>query len=165
MDDYRIAFIYGVTDDECNIKDGELEFYGDANDSELSHSQCLKDHAEEHFPNVKVFNMLNFRHRPEVISYFYTVLGHIVFLNITKNVKKYGKSGLFLLPNEITEKQRVTLKRFCENISDYSISIMSDLKIEDGILDGRELSSVEKQNPAAVFDLYFGREERHVKQV
>ena len=165
MDDYKLAFIYGTNEEECDIWDGKIEKFGDSSDEDSFHSTCLLDHAKERYPDVQIFKKMGFRHKPETIGYFYTLFGHILFLNTTKNVQKYGKSGLFMLPSNVTEKQKESLFKFCEEIEDFSVHILYDLNIEDGILEGKELSSVENKNISSLFISYFERENKSAKSL
>lgn len=165
MDNYKLAFIYGVDDYERNIYDGKIEKIGDSSDEESFHATCLLDHAKDKYPDKQVFKQMSFRHKPETIGYFYTLFGHILFLNTTKNVQKYGKSGLFMLPSNITDKQKESLFSFCEEIVDFSVHILYDFTIEDGILEGKELSSVENQSPSSLFASYFAKENKSAKTI
>lgn len=49
-----------------------------------------------------------------MIAYFLVKMGHIVFFNTTKydedNLRKYDRTGFFMLPNHLTEKQKECLE-------------------------------------------------------
>lgn len=155
MENYKLVFIYGVNDPNKNIKNGEMEGIGDVQDETLLHINCLLDYAKTKYPNIPIFQQLNNRHRPETVAYFLTLLGHIVFFNTTKNVKKHGKSGLFMFPKEITEEQKETLSKFCKTIEDFSITVTYDLQLVDGILDSKEFSMAEVNSPSHIINSFF----------
>lgn len=154
MEKYKLAFIHGSADEKRRIQEGTIERVGDALDEDVYHSQCLLEYAKENYPDIEVFKRLNWRHKPETIGYFFTLFGNIVFLNTTKNMHKYGKTGIFLFPSDITDKQKQSLEDFSKRIEDFSVSIFYDLHLQDGMLDGKELYAVENESPLKVLELY-----------
>ncbi len=160
MDSYKLAIIYSEDNNMKNIKDGQLKMLGDAYDSEELHIKCLLDLAKEIYPEVDIFRKITYRHTPEIASYFFTLLDNIVFLNTTKNMEKYGKTGMLMMPKNLSEKQIDTLISFTENLKDYSISICYDLELIDGILESKELHSLEKEQTIKLLETYFQRENR-----
>lgn len=159
MDHYKLALIYGKNDEVRQIHDGQIKRVGNLLEADLLHATCLLDHAKEIYPNVTVFKQLNNRHRPETIGYFFALLGNILFLNTTKNVEKYGKRGILMMPNHWTKLQQEALKQFCDVIEDFSITILYDLKIVDGMLDGKELYPMKEEKPWNLVERYIKREE------
>ena len=159
MDDKKIAFIYGSDKAEVGIYEGEVCKIGNINDSEI-HSTCLLLFAKEKYPEVGIFNKLNYRHRPQSIAYFYTrYFNHAVFLNTTKyrddgSIGMHGKNGILMLPEELTDKQKEMVSRFLDEINDYSVSILYDLKLDGGIVTGSEILSVDANNSRVAFDNY-----------
>lgn len=155
MDKYKIAFIYGVTDEQRKTEDGELKFYGE-NIEDSFHSVYLVEFIQEKYPDFKMFQKLNYKHQPEMIAYLLSrVCHHIVFLNTTKDVEKYGKTGTFIMPKDISEKQWETLFLFCDSIPDYQVTINYDIVLVDGLLDSKSLSSTENSNPRSLMESYF----------
>ena len=75
-------------------------------DSLNTHSEALLEYAKDNYKNIPIFSKLNYRHTPETISYFYTLLGDVVFLNTTKDIKRHGYTGLFILPLEVSPEQK-----------------------------------------------------------
>lgn len=102
MDNYKIAIIYGNNDDKRNIKDGSIELLGKQTQDDL-HIMNLINYLNEKYSDVDFFKQITIRHMPEIPSYFITQFGHAVFLNMTKNVQKYGKCGMFLMPDNISD--------------------------------------------------------------
>ncbi len=153
MDQYKIALIN---------KNGQIEKIGETMDEMQLHSVCLLEFALKNYPDVPIFKKLTNRHTPEIISYFYTLLGNIVFLNTTKDEKKYGKTGFFMFPNGITENQQVSIFAFAQSIKDFSTTIFYDLKLVDGMIEEKALSSMDYQYPEELLKSYFekGKERR-----
>lgn len=161
MDDKKIAFIFGSDKEESGIYEGEIEEIGDIKDGYF-HSTCLLEFAKEKYPEIGVFKRLTNKHNPEAISFFYAKLfNHIIFLNTTKynedgSIGKHGKTGLFLIPDTITEKQKEGLSVFLDKISEYKITIIYDISIENGLFDGKEVISISREEPKEVFNKFFG---------
>lgn len=158
MDNYKIAIIYGNNDDKRNIKDGSIELLGKQTQDDL-HIMNLINYLNEKYSDVDFFKQITIRHMPEIPSYFITQFGHAVFLNMTKNVQKYGKCGMFLMPDNISNMQKKTLYEFCNTISDYSITIFYDLKLDYGILDGKQIIGAFKKSPKDLLDQFFKEKE------
>ncbi len=157
MEDYKLAFIYGAGEEVRGLIDGEIQNIGNAHDKDELHINCLLKFAKNKYGDVNVFNRLNHRHRPEIAAYFFSLFGHIVFFNITRDAKKYGKMGLFIMPLEITDKQKESLTAFVKTIDDFHVDICYDLKLIDGILDGREIQAFNGETPEKLLEIYYKR--------
>lgn len=159
MDDKKIAFIFGNTKEEKGIYEGEIDRIGNIKDGTF-HSTCLIEYGKEKYPEVSIFQKLTNRHMPEAISYFFiNSFNHAIFLNTTKylddgRIGKHGKQGLLLLPNQLTEKQKEGIEKFLDEVHDYSVSILYDLNIDAGVIDGSEIVSISKEDPHSVFNSY-----------
>lgn len=160
MDNYKLAFIYGNEDEKLNIKKAKIEQYGENDDDSLHILYLLDFIKEKGFPQP-IFKNITSRHQPEVVAFLITTLGHIVFINTTKNVEKYGKSGLFLLPKTIDEDVEDSLYLFADSIKDYSVIISYDMDIKDGILNGKEMQSVGNDTPRKLIEEYFRKQEKN----
>lgn len=154
MDKYKIAFIYGKADLNRNIKEGQIEKYGDLDDDSY-HIIYLLEYIKEKQFNDNIFSKLNPSHLPEVVSYLISRMGHIVFLNTTKNESKYGKSGMFIIPSDISQITEDSLFIFADIIKDFSVRILYDLNLSSGFLDGDELIPSSKENPRTMLERYF----------
>ena len=144
MDYFKIAIIGS---------NGNIDVLG--SDIEELHSICLLDYANNNYDN-KIFKQLNLRHRPEVISYFLVSLySDIVFLNTTKDVKKYGYMGILMLPDALSDTQRNALNNFLDKIENFSICLATNLYLEDGLLQASESYSVSDESPRSLVDRYF----------
>ena len=163
MDEYKIVIIYGATDEQRNIKEGNIEKIGDINDPYLLHSSCLLDFARTKYPNIKIFQKLTYRSSPETIGYFLAQLGHIIFLNTTK---KSNKTGLFIMPDNITTKQKDTIYNFSEQLTGFKVGIFYDLDLISGIVDGKELyqSTIKNETISNLLDMYFSKTEDKEKK-
>lgn len=161
MDDYKIAFIYGNDNMNESLKNGSIHYYGEVSKGKI-HSMHLLDYTAEYYPEVSIFKQLNVRHQPEVIAYFLVRMGHIVFFNTTKydedNLRKYGRTGFFMLPDTLTEKQQEYIGLFAKQISDYNIFITYDIEMIDGILDSKTYNSVERVTPIELIKNYINNQ-------
>lgn len=160
MDNYKIAFIHGDNFKDKGLIDGKFEVCGE-NSKDSLHVMNLLDYANLNFPEVSIFQKLSIRHQPEVISYFMTKLGIIVFLNMTKyddeHLRKYGRSGMFMLPDELTDKQKESLIEFAKSIENFDIMINYDLSIDTGILDSKTIQGFNHETPQELIDIYLKR--------
>ena len=159
MDGIKIVFIYGKEKLELGIIEGKIDKVGHINDGRI-HASYLLEFASNNYPEVDIFKRLNIRHEPEVISLFYTqYFNHIVFLNTTSFNSEgkitHGKTGTFLLPNDISLKQKESLYEFLNMIDDYSVTILYNVDIVDGIFDGKEIRPISGITPSSLFDKYF----------
>ena len=159
MNDYKLAIIHGKDDEKRNIKAGQMEKVGNVADSDVLHVTCLLDYAKQKYPDIEIFHNLNYRHRPETVGYFFTLLGDAIFFNTTKNVAKYGKEGMLMLPQEISPLQKEKLFELSKTISDFSLIIISDLTLEDGFVMGENKYPLNKETPCEMLTNYFSSNE------
>lgn len=164
-DFFKVAFIYGKDDKNRNIKEGQIEKLGVTSDTETMHVEYLLDYARERYSDIQVFKQFNVRYAPETVGYFFTLFGHIVFFNTTTNILKYGKTGVFLMPPDISAVQKASLYHFLSEINDFNVTIFYDLQINGGILDGKESTHIEKGNCMQLFDMYFEKNDNMKKQI
>lgn len=157
MDNYKFAIIYGNDDCKRNIEDGRIERYGNLITGDLNHIDYLIEYINSKYSDVEMFKILNDRHAPEIAAFLISRLGSVVFLNVTKDVKKCGKSGFIMMPDVISEKQKETMYIFCNEIKDYNVSIFYNLNIIDGFLDGDNFVSMEKEEPHKLLDSFFNK--------
>ena len=161
MDNYKTAFIYGSDDETNNFKDGQIHLYGEA-EQDLFHNVYLLNYIEKYYPNIPLFKQLNPRHPKEIIAYFLAKMGHVVFFNTTnyeeKKLERHGKLGMFMMPDNLTEKQKAALIQFAQTIPDFDVLINYDLKIEDGLLNSQTYQSTEKISPETLINSFLQRE-------
>ena len=166
MDNYKIAFIHSDKFEHKNLNDGQIVYHGKMIEDSF-HVINLLEYARNNFSDVSVFNQLTIRHQPEIISYFLSKLGIIVFLNMTKyddkNLKKYGRSGMFMMPDELTDKQVESLKQFAETIPNFSVFINYDFNLDTGLLDAKSLHGFDKETPRELIDIYLERYKNKAK--
>lgn len=156
MDDYKITILYGNNDSVKNIKKGTFENIGNMKtDTDIPHIQLFLDYINNLYKDVKMFDILNERHSPETAAFLISRLGNIVFLNITKEHKKYGKLGIFIMPDHIDYIMQEQLLKLSETIKDFSISIYYDLEVKDGLLDSKIISFVDSKTPKEVLTAFF----------
>ena len=85
----------------------------------------------------------------------FTRLGDIVFIDTTgANPKSHVGIGTFMMPEELTEKQKVGLKKFQNQIADYNaVRIDYDIQYDEGFFDSQTLRGTSK-NAVSVIDRY-----------
>lgn len=114
-----------------------------------------------------MFQKLNERHSPPTISYYLVELGHIVFCNTTSKDfnGNFVKTGIFYFPNNISEELEQVIYKFVNQISDYRIIIVDDLKIVDGLLYWQSFQeTMETPTPKDLLDLYFDKQKNKTKK-
>lgn len=157
IDNYKLAIVHDYDANDKNFEQA-IDYVG--SDFEKIHSEHLLDYANEHYGNVKVFQKLNCRHTPETIGFFMLkIFNDIIFFNTTKDIDKYGYTGLFLLPDNISSSQKELLYDFAFSIEKYKVSILHSLKLEDGILMSDNMYVGEKETPREMLDRYFELQE------
>ena len=57
MLDKKIAFIYGNTDDNRGIKEGQIEMIGDAHDEDELHIKCIMDYIGHFYSSLLYYNL------------------------------------------------------------------------------------------------------------
>lgn len=157
MENYKFAIFYGDENKKKEMQDGKVEKFGNILLEDFNHIHYLIEYIDNNFSDIPLFKSLNKRHSPEIAAFLISRLGNIVFLNVTQNIKRFGKSGIFVMPDKITEKQKTTLYYFLEEIKDFSITIIYKLKIVDGILDGDNLVQGDKDNSKNLLDSFFSK--------
>lgn len=124
-------------------------------DSLNTHSESLLEYAKDNYKNIPIFSKLNYRHTPETISYFYTLLGDVIFLNTTKDIKRHGYTGLFILPLEVSPEQKEQTLEFADSLKEYQVRILHHLSLEYGILNGEEMQQTLCNSPKELLLHYF----------
>ncbi len=152
MQDKKIVIIH---------PNGETKYLGDAYDEEEVHIACALDYALLKYPDAAMFKRLTIRHQLSDAAYFYNLLGDIVVANNTKFEKKYGKRGTAFLPDNITPEQLNVLYSVADDMSNFQMLLVSDMKIEDGIITGQEKWGFDK-NFREVLDSYFEEQKGNV---
>lgn len=100
----KIVLFYGMDPVDGQVKNGVCDRIGGSNQEEI-HILCFQEFCKSHFLDIKAFQNLSIRSSIDIVSYFLSqVMGHAVFLNSTKDIKKYGYSGIFVMPPELTEE-------------------------------------------------------------
>lgn len=153
MNDYKLAIINDI--------DNMIEKCGSINNDDL-HINCLLNYIKEKYSDNKLLNQLNGRHTPETVGYYLTLFdNNILFFNTTSDVFKYGRTGFFMLPKEISNSQKEKLYEFASELTDYSVDIAYDFTVDDGFLNASELKSSDTGDVINLLDTYF--EKKHNK--
>lgn len=147
----KIAIIYGENSVDGEDKEGIMEkIYKDEDDT--AHYFYMLDFLKTHFKNEDLANRYH-----DVNSIFYEIqkLGHIIFAEST-STPKY-KTGIFYIPQSISDKQKQTLKTMQKQLEkeDYNIVELLNLRRDkDGVLIGNQL-----QGKANILDKLINEEE------
>ena len=155
MDDSKVTIIFGNDDDKGLFKDGSIETYGKAEDNDL-HIATLLEIVNKYFSDDPILSRLSIRHQANIAAYFIVELGHVIFLNTTSYKKefldKHGKNGLLMVPDKMSPKQFETLKAFLKQVDDYTITVCSNLKLNEGFLESKNFTSIKGANKDLVIN-------------
>lgn len=64
---------------------------------------------------------------------------------------------MFLLPDQLTEKQQTSLIEFAKNIENFDIMINYDISIDTGILDSKTIQGFNHETPLELINVYLKR--------
>lgn len=139
IENLKMAIIYGKKEVDGVNKDGIMEkIYKEEEDT--AHYFYMKDFLQTHFKDEQlVQDSLNQKRDVNSIFYEMQKLGHIVFAENTSNYRY--KSGVFYMPNDISNKQKHTLRMLQEQLQkeDYNIIEFINLyRNKDDILMGNQ---------------------------
>lgn len=115
--DIKLAIING----ENSEYDGKINcFYID--DQELYHSTIFFNYIKEHYVNKKELEDFDLNNANSMML-FLREQGNIVFVNNTtyKNElpDRHGKTGIFAMPDFMSENQKESLRKFNKMLNDY----------------------------------------------
>ena len=158
MNNSKIGVIFGEDSLYGKYIRGDFKCYGDVNDENQFHSQCLIDFAHEYFPDKKIYNLLNYRYSPSAIGLYYVLDGNILILNTSS--MKHGLSVDILLPKEISDIMKNKLYDIVSMLEGYSIDLCYDLSVENGIINAKENSCYDSSLRINLLDDYFGRNQK-----
>ena len=133
----KIVLFYGMDPVDGQIKNGTCDRIG-STEKEDFHIFCFREFCKSHFLDIKAFQNLSYRSSIDVVSYFLSqVMGHVVFLNTTKDIEKYGYSGMFFMPPELTEEQAKLVTSFTEELTSFQIVVNYDMALNAGIIEAK----------------------------
>lgn len=157
MDNYRCAIVYGDNDEKRKELAGTIELFGDVKENSL-HVVSLLDLAQRKFSDIQIFKQLNIHHTPSTVSFFFTELGHAIFLNTSIDDLKMG---MLFLPKTISKQMKESLYKFVEGINDFNeFYLFYKLKLDDGLVEGDQLQGLnEDDKPIDILNSYFELEE------
>ena len=162
MNESKILIIYGDNNVDGKNRNGEVECLGKINSDDL-HISCFLEFFQNSFLDDAMFRKIAYTTIPENIGYLLTEKGHIVFFNTTKLGKE--KSGFFMMPSNVTEEQKRSLKHINNNLTDLNIKILYDYFINDyGVLDSKSISTSQDCPVDELFNTYF-KELENVKKM
>ena len=155
MDDYKVAIVFGNDDKKGNFSEGQIEKAGDLRDKDL-HISTLLEIVNKYFSDDPILSRLSIRHQATIAAYFIVELGHVVFLNTTslkeEFLVKHGKSGMLMVPDKMSSKQFAAVKDFLHQVADYTITVCSELTLNEGFLESKSFTSVRGANKELVLN-------------
>ena len=155
MDKNKVVMLFGTDAADGKYFDGKIEGFGDAEDKDL-HISTLLEIVHNYFSEDPILTRLNIHHPATVAAYFMVELGHIVFLNTTSFEKellqKHGKSGILMVPDNITYEQFESLKSLLSQLDNYTINVSSDFKFNEGFLESKSFTLVRGMDKQLILD-------------
>ena len=108
----KIAIIHGPNPMDGKDMDGEITRL-ETDDEHEQHIVTLVDFLRRHYKDDQNLQQLKMTHPIQTACYVFTRLGDIVFIDTTgANPKSHVGIGTFMMPEELTEKQKWDLKNF-----------------------------------------------------
>lgn len=98
------------------------------------HAQCLLDYAFKKYPNISGFKKLNYMEEPNGPIYYLSLLGNVIFTNVSVDDEK---RGVIYLPKKLSEPQIETLFAFADEIVDFDVFMVYDMNLIDGMVLGK----------------------------
>ena len=153
MKDAKIGVIFGNNDKNGEYREGKFIYYGNIYDDEVFHSQCLLDFANVYFPDKSIFKKLTVRHSPSTIGMFYVFDGNVLILNTSSD--KHGKSLTIMMPDNISDVVKDKLYKVVGELDDFSLTLIYDIYLNEGIINGNEMSTYTSEDRINLLDKYF----------
>lgn len=158
-EDIKLSILFGDNQVDGINRNGQVENL--IMDDDDFHIAYLIDYFKTHFKDDAYLQSVDIADPAHIVEVYLRDLGHMVFVNSTsyKNGKpnSYGKTGILMLPETVTEEQIESLNCFKEKISDYKeLQVWSDLyRDENNIINGRVQSNVNSEKTVTEFVDYF----------
>lgn len=119
-------------DEDASLEDGHTTYIRGG--EYFCHSDLLTEYGLQVYGENSIFDILSKgNYLPDVPVYFLVQENNnVVFLNVSS--KKYGKRGLLFMPANPSFEQEDSLYNFLEGLDSFSITVNSNMRIEDGIV-------------------------------
>ena len=152
----KVLLLFGKRNVDGEERDGQVEKIL-VEEDDTAHYFYMKDYLKDHFKDEDELQVTA-REKHDVNSIFYEIqkLGHIACAENT-STPTY-KTGIFYMPNEISDKQRESLKKLQKQLEleDYNITEFLNLhRDENGILLGNQ-----KNGKASILEEFTEEQER-----
>ena len=72
---------------------------------------------------------------------------------LNQELSKYGKTGFFMFPKEISDNQKIKLYEFADEINDYFIDIAYDFTVDDIKIIDYPRTEIKEKNPQLKFEI------------
>lgn len=160
----KIVLFYGMDPLDGKIRNGQIDRIGNI-DEGVPHISCFKEFCNNNFLDIPAFQRLTSRSSINAVGYILsTIMKHVVFLNTTIDVERYGYNGIFFMPPEITEEQILAIKTFASEIKDFNIKISYDLVLDAGFLDSEIKSTTDEVDAEMLLDHYFNETSKKIRK-
>lgn len=109
------------------------------------HAQCLMDYASKKYPNISGFDKIDYIDEPNMPVYYLSLLNNVIFTNVSVDDEK---RGMLYLPKNMSLKQIDRLLKFVDTVLEFNIVLVYDLSLSEGMVIGKEVSEVQKDDIA-----------------
>lgn len=140
MKDYKLFVIYSGNE-EIKKQDGQIEYIG-LKKEYPTHAMAMYDYLKDNFSHVEALKGISNKVDVHTASAFLSQLGMIVFINSTPSdeihFEKYGYSGMFIMPKQLSEKQLKKLHEL-KDLDNYKVEINYNVRQVNGVLRGENI--------------------------
>ena len=97
------------------------------------HAECLIDYATKKYPNISGFKKLNYMEEPNGPIYYLSLLGNVIFTNVSTFDEK---RGVLYLPKALSDSQIEALFDFADKVIGFDVCMVHDMRLIDGMVVG-----------------------------
>jgi len=164
ISDSKFIVIYGDKKVDGANKDGQIEFVKRKeqdtldNKNNFPHYLYMNDFLKTHFKDSANIQRYAQSRDINVLLFLLANEGHIT---IAETSYPDYKSALVTMPRKCSDKQKERLRQFQEKFKEekYKLSVISDYKLEDGIIEGKDSYGDER-----VLDSFIGKKAEKEKE-
>lgn len=149
----KLVLFFGENPIDQVCHNGEYVRLGKWTSDDL-HVLCFSDYWKKHFQEIPAFGNLTYRNYINDIAVHFARLGHAMFVNTTKDVKAYGYTGFFTLPNYLTEEQIQMIQSLFPELEGFRIVINYDFTVEDGYINCKTIENSNRTCVESIFECY-----------
>ena len=120
----KIAVIHGNNPVDGINKNGKIDYIKCTLEDEYFHIVLILDYLKNNYKNNETLQSYDIYTSINKIAITLCHLGEVIFLNTTsyrkEMLEKHGRSGIFILPDNITEEQKNGILELKEKISKFN---------------------------------------------